>query len=363
MRDQTWRDLPLGGEVALYLRHKSNRLTPASHRIYEGTLAALAHYYPATTLEEFEPPAGTRLLEDFLDGLWGDKNPRTYNKNLTVLRDFFKRCVLRGNLHGDPTLPIERAKARAFHRSTFTTSQINAILEANLEPRYQVALRLLLDYGIRKGALANVRFEHFDIENRCLVIFTKGGKVQKLWIPQDTFWKELALIDAKPSDYLLCKQRVQPASPRTRARVRELAQALDEICDEIRELGGHSGSIVLDCLEDARALIERPGLIGERVLYRTPGKPLGEHAIHDLWYRCLVRAGIVAEGVTRGERIHKARHSSAQRIIDSTGNLLATKEVLGHQSSATTENYVEWGEQMMQTLLTAIPERTVRRRA
>jgi hypothetical protein len=47
---------------------------------------------------------------------------RTYNKNPSVLRDFFKYHVLRGNLHGDPTLPIERAKARGVHLEVFSSA-------------------------------------------------------------------------------------------------------------------------------------------------------------------------------------------------------------------------------------------------
>src|SRR5215469_5045887 len=96
------------------------------------------------------------------------------NKNLSILRDFFKFEVLRGKLHGDPTLPIERARKRPVHRTTFTTDQRSAILASNPDRRDRIALRLLLDYGLRKGALQRVQFAHFDHQRRRLTIFTKG---------------------------------------------------------------------------------------------------------------------------------------------------------------------------------------------
>jgi hypothetical protein len=64
-------------------------------------------------VEDFEPPTGTQRLEEFLDHQWGDSAPRTYNKGLSIVRDFFRWHIPRGKLHGDPTLLIERAKRAA----------------------------------------------------------------------------------------------------------------------------------------------------------------------------------------------------------------------------------------------------------
>jgi hypothetical protein len=66
------------------------------------------------------------------------------------VRDFFRWQVLRGSLHGDPTLPIERARKAGVYRTTFTPDQRAAILAQNAQLRDAVALRLLLDYGLRR---------------------------------------------------------------------------------------------------------------------------------------------------------------------------------------------------------------------
>ena len=78
----------------------------------------------------------------------------------------------------------------------------------------KIALRLLLDYGLRKGALQRVQFKHFDHHRKRLTVFTKGGKVRDLPIPQPVFWfdlERLILEDAvEPHHYLLPRQKAIP---------------------------------------------------------------------------------------------------------------------------------------------------------
>lgn len=61
---------------------------------------------------------------------------------------------------------------------------------------------------------------------------------------------------------------------------------------------------------------------GKAAEWRTrywPDEPMGDHGLHDWWYGCLERAGVVAHGTTSGERMHKARHTAGQRVLDATG--------------------------------------------
>jgi integrase len=74
-----------------------------------------------------------------------------------------------------------------------------------------------------------------------------------------------------------------------------------------------------------------------------PDKPMGDHGLHDWWYGCLQRAGLVAAGRTRGEKMHKARHTAGQRVLDKTGNLKAVQRLLGHASIQTTATSTRTG--------------------
>jgi site-specific recombinase XerC len=321
VKDKGYRAFPLGQEAGHYLRFKRKRLTPRSYVEYEGCLDKLARFFADLELEHFEPPVGTERLEEFLDAHWGEREPRTYNKNLSCLRDFFKFHVLRGRLHGDPTLPIERAKARGVHRETFTAEQRRAVLAENAELRDRIALRLLLDYGLRKGALRNIQFRHFDHNRRRLTVFTKGRKVQTLPIPHKDFWLDLDRLTleegSQPNHYLLPRQKRHP--------------------------------IRFDL--DTRKAVEFKTI-------RFNEEPMGEHGLHSWWYRSLARAGLVARGVESGERMHKARHTAGQRVLDRSGNLKAAQRLLGHASMQTTgDQYVDWDlDQLAETLADVLAE-------
>jgi len=89
---------------------------------------------------------------------------------------------------------------------------------------------------------------------------------------------------------------------------------------------------------------------------RFPDKPMTDHG--NWWYRCLERAGVVAAGTTSGERMHKARHTAGQRVLDATGNLKAVQKLLGHASIQTTGDvYADWDiDQLAQTLADVLTE-------
>ena len=53
------------------------------------------------------------------------------------------------------------------------------------------------------------------------------------------------------------------------------------------------------------------------IIKTYPEKPMSDSAgMHRWWYGCPQRAGIVPTGTTSGERMHKARHTAGQRILD-----------------------------------------------
>ena len=92
--------------------------------------------------------------------------------------------------------------------------------------------------------------------------------------------------------------------------------------------------------------------MGKMTMHQFHDQPMGVHGLHDWRYRCLQRAGIVPVGVTSGERMHNARHSAGQRVLDHTGNLKAVQKLLGHESIQTTGDiYTDWDiDQLAETM-------------
>jgi integrase len=315
MKDKSYQDYELGRDVAAYLRQKRKVLTKDSYRDYESVLDKLVRYFCDLSLSDFEPPVGTERLEEFLEHQWGARAPRTYNKALSIISDFFKHHRLRDHLHGDPCLAIERARKRDVYRTTFTPDQTRAIIASAEHLRDRICLRLLLTYGLRKGALMAVQFEHFDHQRHRLTVFTKGKKIRQLPIPDPHFWLDLERhildIGAQPSWYLLHRITIRPN--------------------------------------------RTPGASPFTVDYHD--KPMGVHGAHKWWYRRLADAGIVTEGTSRGERMHKARHTAGQRVLDQTGNLKAVQKLLGHASIQTTGDvYADWDIDQLAASLKAVLE-------
>jgi len=93
---------------------------------------------------------------------------------------------------------------------------------------------------------------------------------------------------------------------------------------------------------------------------RFPDKPMSDHGLHDWWYACLERAEVVEPGKTSGERMHKARHTAGQRVLDVTGNLKAAQKLLCHSSIQTTGDvYADWDiDQLADTMRTVLEGET-----
>jgi site-specific recombinase XerC len=310
VKNKAYRAFPLGQEAGAYLRQNRGRLLPNTYKTYESCLDKLARHFADLGIADFEPPVGTERLEEFVDEEWGDSASRTIAKNISILKGFFEWAVLRGKLHGDPARPIRPPKKRGVERTTFSEDQERAIFAQN-DRRDGLALHLLLKVGIRKGALQGVQFRHFNHSQKRLTVFTKGGNVQTVPIVDPAFWNELGrhILDweAQPNEYLLPRRSVRPN--RHKPGVKFITEFRDE--------------------------------------------PMGVHGLHKWWYACLARAGVVAKGQTRGERMHKARHTAGQRVLDHTrGNLKAVQKLLGHSSISTTGDiYTDWDiDQLADTL-------------
>lgn len=298
-KDKSYQETPLGQEVAAYLRQKRKRLTASSYRNYEGILHKLVVDHMDLELAGFEPPVGTELIETFMDTRYGDGSPRAYNRNLSIVKDFFKWARIRAKLQGDPCLAIERAKPEQIWRTTFTDDERLAVIAGAAERRDRIALRLMFDYALRKGAMLAIQFQHFDFQRRRLVIFTKGRKVRSLPIVQEDFWMDLELLkidwDAKDAEFLMCVIKPIP-----RAGVRRV----------------------------------------------HPHRAMSNTAMQRWWERRLEDAGVAYRNM------HSTRHTAGQRVLDRTGNLKAVQSLLGHASIATTADiYTDWDiDQLAQTM-------------
>jgi len=325
-KDKSYRAFPLGELGGRFLRAKRGQFTTATYNTYETMLDKLARYFPEHDISDLEPPEGRELLAQFLDETWGGAKARTFNKNLSMVKEFFKWLRLQDLMVGDPTIALERHKARDVARETFSEDDCELIIEAQPSRRDRIALRLLLNFGLRKSSLRAVQYKHFDHEKRWLQVFSKGEKINWLPLPDPELWDELEAWEVEagvdPQEYLLNRRHQTPVYLSTSASKKK-GKAPDRY--HVTE-------------------------------YRD--QPMGVHGAHDWWYQCLERAGLVAQGQRSGERMHKARHTAGQRVMDKTrGNVKAVQKMLGHADPETTlRTYVDWENYQLEDVLTDIFE-------
>src|SRR5438067_13495478 len=99
-------------------------MTAGSRRRYRAALGELLRALPDGRLQDFEPPDGTVVVSELLQERWGHRAPRTYNKSVSIFREFFAWQTNRGNLRADPAgLMIERKPVDRESRTAFTESE------------------------------------------------------------------------------------------------------------------------------------------------------------------------------------------------------------------------------------------------
>lgn len=317
VKDRSYRATPLGLEVARYYRWKKNEwgARPETMRDYEAILAKLCVHFADLDLPDFTPPVGTERLRDCWDHYWGDRAPRTRAKVRSVWIDFFDWAIRERGLHGNPARALAAPKKRDTPTETFPPSFVNRVLAAQPYLSDRLGCTLILRYGLRRGGLANVQFKHFDFERRELTVHTKGGRIYKLPVPDEAFWRELGAlgleIQAHPDDFLI------PGRQDTRRRRVELEEA-DEVLN----------------------------VRGERIGYTTVTRydhtlrPSGKK-MHLWWYRALERAEMVPKGTTAGMNMHRGRHTAATELQRAQHDLRLTQLLLGHEDISSTARYAQ----------------------
>lgn len=312
LRDRSYRATPLGLEVARYYRWKKNEwgATADTMRDYEAILRNLCVYFADLELADFTPPVGTERLRECWDHYWGEKSPRTRSKVRSVWVDFFEWAIRERALYGNPARALASPKKRGVRRDPFEAEFVEAVIARQHYGADKLGVRLILEYALRRNELILVRFGDFDYEREHLTVNGKGFKFRLVPIPDEAFWGDLLRFrmesGVSPDSYLLYRTD----SRRVLCREAEATETL--------ALG--NGRI-------------------NHYRWRTKfehARPVSGKTAHQWWYRCLERAGIDA---STGLGMHRGRHTVASEILRASGNIVAAQKILGHESSATTEQF------------------------
>lgn len=223
---------------------------------------------------------------------------------LSALRSFFDWLIARGILKANPASGVSAPKIPRHLPKNIDVDDVNRLLEIDINDPLAVRDRAMLEVmygaGLRLSELVNMDCGHLDLTLGEVWVTGKGSKDRRL--------------------------------PVGRTAVCWVEHWLD-----LRELFGPQ--------DDALFLAKT----GKRISARNVQKRFAEWGIK--------------QGLNSHVHPHKLRHSFATHMLESSGDLRAVQELLGHASLATTQIYTHLDFQHLASVYDAAHPRAKRRKS
>ena len=287
MTTESTRNTLLHGNT--FLRHirSGKRLSPNTVAAYSRDLDWLAQ-----NVSDTDPRSLTRQqIQDLLARQFrSGRDPRSIQRWLCAVRSYFRYLRREGIVSTDPTHRLKAPRSGRKLPQTLDTDEIAQLLDIPTgEPiaiRDRALLELFYSSGFRLSEIAALRWIDMDLQERMARVTGKGAKTRE--VP----------IGSMAVDALVDWQQVQPQWSK-------------------RPAPPH-------CFTSKR------------------GTPLTPRAI-----QLRVRHWAEHKGLWKRVHPHLLRHSFASHLLESSGDLRAVQELLGHANLSTTQIYTHLDFQHM----------------
>jgi len=205
--------------------------------------------------------------------------PRTLQARLSACRSLFKFLLRNGELKNDPAAGVRAPKAPRKLPQVLDVDEAQRLVEIPVDGadavRDRAILELLYSSGLRISELTSLHWRDLDLDDASVRVVGKGRKT-----------------------------RVVPV-----------------------------GSKALEALRALNAL-EQVESVDEPVFRGRNGRPISPQIV-----RQHMKQWAKSQGITRRVYPHLLRHSFASHMLESSGDLRAVQELLGHADIATTQIY------------------------
>ena len=269
--------------IGRFCRHLSDERGLSAHTVqgYRRDLAVFARYLESMQERDW-PTVSAGTVRSFV--AWRHRNSvggRSIQRGLSALRTFFDFCVREAVMTGNPARAVSAPKASRRLPNALDADRTGALVELDgddpLSLRDRAMLELTYSSGLRLSELCALAVHDVDLEGGLVKVLGKGRKV-----------------------------RVVPVGRHAREAVRAWLPARAELADP-----GQSALFV-----SRRGRRISPRAVQARFSRRAMESGIGVH-VHP----------------------HMLRHSFATHLLESSGDLRAVQELLGHADIGTTQVY------------------------
>ncbi|MCU0971758.1 MAG: tyrosine recombinase XerC [Gammaproteobacteria bacterium] len=263
-----------------HLRHE-RRLSPRTVEGYAHDLGLFAQWLAQAAVADW----GT-VTEHHVRGFVGQRRRkgiagRSVQRELSALRTFFRYLLREGAAAGNPAQGVRAPKTPRKLPATLDPDQLARLLDEPGDERLAVRdaamMELFYSSGLRLAELVGLDLARLDLDDATVEVFGKGAKTRRVPVGR------LAL----------------DALRRWLAVRRSMASA-DETAVFVSERG---------------------------------------RRIHPRTVQARLRRRAIERGATRHVHPHLLRHSFASHLLESSGDLRAVQELLGHANIGTTQIY------------------------
>jgi integrase/recombinase XerC len=257
------------------------RLSPHTVSAYGRELAAFDKWCRQQGLNDCSRIDGAQLRSFAARSHAGGLSPRSVQRRLSALRTFFAFLIREGLVTRNPAVGIGAPKAGRRLPHTLDVDQMGRLLalkpENALQMRDLAIMELFYSSGLRLAELIGLDLADLDLKDRTVRVLGKGNKT-----------------------------RIMPVG----------RQAVSALQQWLRE----------------RSAIAAAGELA--VFLNRRGRRLGARSV-----QLLVARYARAQGLAVSVHPHLFRHSFATHLLESSRDLRAVQELLGHASISTTQIY------------------------
>jgi integrase/recombinase XerC len=298
----------MGGhkELAEFLQSlkTERRLSPHTVTAYQRDLNALLGFCEREKIASFATLDSYQLRRFAAESHRRGLGARSVARRLSAVRTFLSHLVERGELKSNAGVHVQAPKPPKHLPSTLDADQVASLLaiggDEPLEIRDRAILELFYSSGLRLAELVGLNLGDVDVNDRMVRVVGKGSK-----------------------------ERVVPVGRKALAALHDWHQVRSELAP--------SGEPALFVSRQGRRISRRSVQVRVNHWAKVQAVPTGVHP-------------------------HMLRHSFATHLLESSKNLRAVQEMLGHASLSTTQIYTHLDFQHLASVYDQAHPRAKRRR-